>query len=244
LDLIKSSEKYYKHQKWKKKSNLTFIAILVIPITIVIAFIAIQFIINNTRSPVKTNWSKVETMLTSNDIEKIVVVNNKDAKVYIKPDRLIKYEQEFNTSFTKPAYQGPHFTFNVGAVETFEKNLGEAQKDKTNKIEPVYSQHRNRISEILWTIFPIILVIVILIAYFIPTFIARDKENFRKIAVLNIIAGWTILGWVGALYWAISSNATQTIYTHVCKRCGYKYEINQEVKLFVCPNCRTENKTG
>lgn len=227
----------------EKNSNRIIYIIAVVPITIIVIFLALQFIVSNSRGPVQTNWTNVETMLTNNDIEKIVVVNDKDANIYIKQDRLKNYEQEFNKGrFSKPSESGPHLTFNIGSVETFEKKLQEAQTDSIKKINPIYEEHRNWMGEIFWAGFPMVLIVILIIVYFIPTFIARKKENFMKIALLNVLAGWTVLGWVASLYWAISSNKNQTIYTHICTRCGYKYTIHQKVKLFVCPNCNTENK--
>ncbi len=43
--------------------------------------------------------------------------------------------------------------------------------------------------------------------YFIPALIAFIRHHRRKLAilVLNILAGWTVLGWVGALIWALVS---------------------------------------
>ena len=44
-----------------------------------------------------------------------------------------------------------------------------------------------------------------LIIYFLPTIIAfhRDHRNGIAILVVNFVFGWTVLGWVGALIWAI-----------------------------------------
>ena len=46
--------------------------------------------------------------------------------------------------------------------------------------------------------------------YFLPTFIGFRKAN--AIFALNLLLGWTVLGWVGALIWALTkentSNAT------------------------------------
>lgn len=52
---------------------------------------------------------------------------------------------------------------------------------------------------------PVLIVFLIgIIVYFIPTFVARSRNHYQKtaITVLNIVAGWTFLGWVGALVWA------------------------------------------
>jgi hypothetical protein len=49
----------------------------------------------------------------------------------------------------------------------------------------------------------LLLVIFILgFLYFIPSIVARDKENFVAIFVLNFFLGWTFWGWVAALVWA------------------------------------------
>ncbi len=44
-----------------------------------------------------------------------------------------------------------------------------------------------------------------LILYFIPSVIAltRNHRNKAPIVALNILLGWSILGWVGALVWAL-----------------------------------------
>ncbi len=129
---------------------------------IAIVFIVVQFYISNSRGPVETNWSKVKsTMLGNGDVEKIVVVNDKKANIYIKKDRLNKYEQEFSGNFSKPAETGPHFTFNIGSVETFERNLREAQEGTGSEVLPEYKEERNWAGEILWTIGPFVLIILL-----------------------------------------------------------------------------------
>ncbi len=40
--------------------------------------------------------------------------------------------------------------------------------------------------------------------YFIPAYIGRNNRNSGAILVLNIFLGWTLLGWVAALVWALT----------------------------------------
>ncbi len=42
--------------------------------------------------------------------------------------------------------------------------------------------------------------------HFAPTFIAVSREHPRRIAifVINLLFGWTVIGWVVALVWALS----------------------------------------
>jgi cell division protease FtsH len=129
---------------------------------IAIVFIVVQFYFSTSRGPVKTTWNEVRsTMLASQDIERIVVVNDKMATVYIKKDRLEKYKTQFETNFSKPAEGGPHFTFNIGSVETFENNLKEAQPNGLDEISLEYKEERNWAGEILWTIGPFALIILL-----------------------------------------------------------------------------------
>jgi hypothetical protein len=47
--------------------------------------------------------------------------------------------------------------------------------------------------------------IVIIVAYFIPSIVgfASDKRSAPGIFVLNIFTGWTLIGWVASLIWAV-----------------------------------------
>ena len=45
--------------------------------------------------------------------------------------------------------------------------------------------------------------IVLLVIYFIPSFIGWEKKNSTAIVALNILLGWTLIGWCGALVWAL-----------------------------------------
>jgi hypothetical protein len=41
--------------------------------------------------------------------------------------------------------------------------------------------------------------------YFVPTIIAhkRDVEDYGKIFFVNVLLGWTVVGWVAALIWSL-----------------------------------------
>ena len=47
--------------------------------------------------------------------------------------------------------------------------------------------------------------LVVLILYLVPTFIAhiRDAEAYGKIFLLNVLLGWTVIGWLAALIWSL-----------------------------------------
>ncbi|MBC7398367.1 MAG: superinfection immunity protein [Mucilaginibacter sp.] len=61
--------------------------------------------------------------------------------------------------------------------------------------------------------------IIILIAiipaiclYFLPAIIGRHKSNATNIFLVNLFLGWTFVGWVVALIWALSSTNPPIVY--------------------------------
>jgi sorbitol-specific phosphotransferase system component IIC len=60
-----------------------------------------------------------------------------------------------------------------------------------------------------------ILIVLLIVVYFIPTFVAdRRKNHVGAIFALNLFLGWTLLGWVGALVLALwNNNAAPTAAT-------------------------------
>ena len=129
---------------------------------IAIVFLIIQFYLSNSRGPIDTTWSKVKsTMLANHDVERIVVVNDEKANIYIKKDKVDNYKTEFENSFVKPSDIGPHFSFNIGSVETFERNLREAQEGSPTEILPEYKKETNWLRDVLFSIGPFIIIILV-----------------------------------------------------------------------------------
>ncbi len=77
-----------------------------------------------------------------------------------------------------------------------------------------------------------------ILIYFVPTLVGMSKKDNVGIFILNLLLGWTVLGWIGALIWAVSSPDKGVQYQ--CPKCGYVHALNQEVKIFVCPQCKNE----
>lgn len=51
----------------------------------------------------------------------------------------------------------------------------------------------------------VLAVILGLTIYLIPSFVASGKKHAAGIVVLNIFFGWSLIGWVAALIWALCS---------------------------------------
>lgn len=51
-----------------------------------------------------------------------------------------------------------------------------------------------------------LLAIILVLLYFLPWLVALAKDHKNTVAIffLNLLAGWTFVGWLGALIWALS----------------------------------------
>jgi len=51
----------------------------------------------------------------------------------------------------------------------------------------------------------LLLVVLIFALYFLPTLIAFLRQHKNKLAIflLNLLLGWTVLGWVVSLVWSV-----------------------------------------
>ncbi|MFH1697483.1 MAG: superinfection immunity protein [Candidatus Omnitrophota bacterium] len=56
-----------------------------------------------------------------------------------------------------------------------------------------------------FTILELLWVVLIFAFYFLPTLIAflRNHKNKLAIFLLNLLLGWTVLGWVVSLVWSV-----------------------------------------
>tara|TARA_B100001142_G_scaffold55912_1_gene54420 strand:+ start:2874 stop:4883 length:2010 start_codon:yes stop_codon:yes gene_type:complete len=97
---------------------------------IFIFFIGLQLIGTEVTKP--TSWQEFNrNMLQNKKVEKVVVVNDEKAYIYIRKECLS--EEQFKDVSKKlfgdtPNY-GPHYYFEIGSYDSFHKDLKEAQKD-------------------------------------------------------------------------------------------------------------------
>ena len=56
--------------------------------------------------------------------------------------------------------------------------------------------------------FEVILIIILISCYFIPTIIAMTKGKKDRVAIfaLNLLVGWTFVGWLIAFIWSLCSD--------------------------------------
>lgn len=61
----------------------------------------------------------------------------------------------------------------------------------------------------------LIVIIVLMLLYLFPTLIAlsRNSTHSLPIYLFNLLLGWTVLGWVVALVWAVMPKPTHSTVT-------------------------------
>lgn len=55
-----------------------------------------------------------------------------------------------------------------------------------------------------------LILLVMLAFYFLPSILAWNKKDAAAIIAINIFLGWTFIGWIVALIWAITSGPAVT----------------------------------
>lgn len=128
------------------------------------------------------SWLEFEQeMLSQNDVEKIEVINQSVAKIYIRKDKLSnpKY-QELKGRFTKST-SGPHYAIQLGSLESFENKLEEAQENfpQEDKVQIRY------INQIDWSTYLTWIIPLALIFFFWMFLLGRMATKGRAGSLFN-----------------------------------------------------------
>jgi len=130
---------------------------------LLVGLLAMQFM-NLGESPVKTEWAAVEEMLAAGDVEKIVVINDKTARITLRNGVVEEYR-------TKPGMKnipavGYQFTLNVGNPDILRNDLERvADKYGVEVPTPGYEYETNVWVEIL-SFLPYLLLILFMFMMF------------------------------------------------------------------------------
>ena len=78
--------------------------------------------------------------------------------------------------------------------------------------------------------------------YFLPTIVgaARKKTNLLGIFLVNFFLGWSVIGWVIALVWAVSTERVDPMHP---AQAGWVSQPLQPQRRF-CSSCGAEGQLG
>jgi cell division protease FtsH len=126
--------------------------------------IGFQFFGPFTATSGKTNYENFKQMVAAGDVEKFVIVDNRDmVRVYLKKESVAKYQNN-TTSYTgKLNEEGPHLYFKISSNEDVRKELSEFYTansiPRENQPMSDVENETNWFSPILQTILPILIFI-------------------------------------------------------------------------------------
>lgn len=129
---------------------------------LLLAGIMIPYFINSSSTGKKITWQQFERDIISRKaVERIDIVNNETAEVYIKKELANDpyFKDVMKPVIGKGTNEGPHYIFNIGSVESFERKIDEAQKNfsPTEKINISYIKKTNWFWNIISWVLPFVL---------------------------------------------------------------------------------------
>ena len=111
----------------------------------------------------KTNTSEFERYLNNEDIEKVVIQNEKIARIFLKREALDKSEHQAlkeENFLGQTNVQGPHYAFEFGDLKLFQEKL---ERAKANKVEFSYEfvTIENKFFDVILSFLPIIVIVLV-----------------------------------------------------------------------------------
>ena len=107
----------------------------------------------------KTSSSKFNTFLEHGDIQKVIVYNKTEAEVYLTPKalKLPVHKAVSKDLLNHPNTKGPHYVFDIGNDEIFQKKLETAVAE--GKLKDYNFLPKSNWSEILFSLLPILIIV-------------------------------------------------------------------------------------
>jgi len=141
-----------------------------VPLLILLAFLT-MWLMSSGRSPIPTDWKEFKNeMLLKHEVERIVIVNQSYAEISIKKEFLNepKHSKVLDRGLKQFAKAGPHYRLNFPSVESFLKDLKDAQADfsEDQKIYPESEVRKDVFGDILSWLLPIGLLVVVWLIIF------------------------------------------------------------------------------
>ncbi|MGB2170938.1 MAG: ATP-dependent zinc metalloprotease FtsH [Flavobacteriaceae bacterium] len=111
----------------------------------------------------KTNTSEFERYLNNGDIDKVVIQNEKIARIFLKPEALEKSEHKAirkKNFLGQVNTQGPHYAFEFGDLKLFQEKL-ERAKTKNIQFDYEFVTIENKFFDVIISFLPIIVIVLI-----------------------------------------------------------------------------------
>ncbi|WP_309640649.1 ATP-dependent zinc metalloprotease FtsH [Flavobacterium sp.] len=128
---------------------------------VILLFLFISFATggSNFQELAKTTSSKFNMYLEHGDIQKVIVYNKSEAEVYLTPEalKLATHKAVAKDLLNRPNTKGPHYVFDIGNDEIFQKKLETAVAE--GKLKDYNFLPKSNWSEILFNLLPILIIV-------------------------------------------------------------------------------------
>ncbi len=129
----------------------------------IIMIVGYSFFGEQREVPVPTNWNTVSEMVREGDVEKIVVVNGRDARVHLREGADDKYRKQ--DKYKQMPEEGVQLYFETGPGDTFAQNLKAAEEESGQRVILEYKTEDNTWMNILGSFLPWLFLIGIWLFY-------------------------------------------------------------------------------
>jgi len=132
--------------------------------------IILIYLFDSGQGPVPVDWKFFkDELLLKKEIQKILVVNEQHANIYIKTEFLNqpKHQKNFTKGLSAFNKAGPHYTMTTGPIDQFMKNLSDAQTSlpEIDKIYPEFVRKRT-FGDTFAILLPLIALVVLYLLVF------------------------------------------------------------------------------
>lgn len=129
-------------------------------IILIFIFISVATGGQNFSEPAKTTSSKFNSFLEKGDVEKVIIYNKSEAEVYLNAKALKEplHKAVAKDKLNRPN-KGPHYVFDIGNDEIFQKKLETAVAE--GKLKDFNFLPKSNWSEILIGILPVLIIVVL-----------------------------------------------------------------------------------
>ncbi len=129
----------------------------------IIMIVGYSFFGEQRETPVPTNWNTVSEMVREGDVEKIVVVNERNARVHLREGADDKYRKQ--DEYKQLPEEGVQLYFETGPGDTFAQNLKAAEEESGQRVVLEYKTEDNTWMNILGSFLPWLFLIGIWLFY-------------------------------------------------------------------------------
>jgi AFG3 family protein len=142
---------------------------MLLPILIGMAFFSIIFI-NRSNGPKEIEWRQLNEMLQSHEIDKIIIVNQTFAEIYIKKENLDdpEHKEALDRGFKQIGSSATFYLYKFASVEQFLKDLEEAQTgfSKEDRVRPTGDNRKDILGDVISWLLPLFILVIIWVIIF------------------------------------------------------------------------------